>query len=134
MADAKTTSRFTMLYDGDCPFCVHEVRLLGRLDRRAGFAFVDIAAPDFDATSYGIEPGEAMKFIHGVLPDGTIVRGLEVFRRAYDAVGLGFLLAPTAWPGIRPIADAAYRWFARNRVRLGHIFGRSCDSGSCSVG
>ena len=61
------------------------------------------------------------------------MRGLEVFRRAYDAVGLGFVLAPTAWPVLRPIADATYRWFARNRVRLGRLFGRSYDSGSCSV-
>jgi len=59
-----------------------------------------------------------MARIHGVLSDGSVVEGMEVFRRAYAAVDLGWLLAPTRWPIIRPLADAAYRWFARNRLRL----------------
>jgi len=33
--------------------------------------------------------------IHGVFPDGRMVRKVEVFRQAYRAVGLGWLLAPT---------------------------------------
>ena len=123
----------TLLYDGQCPFCVHEVRLLTRLDRRGRLRFEDIADPTFDPDRHGLDRDEVQRFINGVLPDGTIVRGLEVFRRAYAAVGWGFLLAPTGWPGLRVVADAAYRWFARNRVRLGRLFGRSCDSGSCSV-
>ena len=122
-----------MLFDGNCPFCVHEARFLGRLDCRGRLAFVDIADADFDPARYGLDAGEAMRFIHGVLPDGTIVRGLEVFRRAYSEVGLGWLLAPTAWPVLRPIADAGYRLFARHRVRLGRLFGRSCDTGSCAI-
>jgi len=70
--------------------------------------------------------------IHGLLPDGTLVKGLEVFRQAYDAVGLGWLLAPTRWPILRWVSDAGYAWFARNRLRL---TGRSgaCDSGRCRV-
>ncbi len=108
-------------------------RLLKSLDRRGRLAFVDIANPDFDPARYGLDADETMRFIHGVLPDGTIVRGHEVFRRAYSAVGLGWLLAPTAWPVLRPVADTAYRLFARHRVRLGRLFGRSCAGGSCAI-
>jgi predicted DCC family thiol-disulfide oxidoreductase YuxK len=53
-----------------------------------------------------------------VLPDGTVIEGMEVFRRAYAAVGLGWVLAPSRWPILGRGFDAAYRWFARNRLRL----------------
>jgi predicted DCC family thiol-disulfide oxidoreductase YuxK len=113
------SERFTMLYDGHCPLCVREIRALKRLDRgREKLRLVDIAAPEFDPAPYGRAQDELMARIHGVLEDGTVIEGMEVFRRAYAAVGLGWLLKPTAWPGIRPLADAAYRWFARNRLRI----------------
>jgi len=67
---------------------------------------------------YGLTYEQAMEQIHGVLPSGAVVRGMEVFRRAYAAVGWGWLLAPTAWPLLRPLFDRGYQWFARNRLRL----------------
>jgi predicted DCC family thiol-disulfide oxidoreductase YuxK len=62
-----------------------------------------------------------------VLADGSVVEGLEVFRRAYRAVGLGWLLAPTGWIGLRRIADWAYGVFARYRLQ------RRCAEG-CEIG
>jgi predicted DCC family thiol-disulfide oxidoreductase YuxK len=78
-----------------------------------------------------MELRELMARIHGVLPDGSLVEGVEVFRQAYAAVGLGWLVAPTRWPGLRRLADLAYRVFARNRLRW---TGRAsaCDAGQCS--
>jgi predicted DCC family thiol-disulfide oxidoreductase YuxK len=122
-----------VLYDGECPLCAREVRALRRLDRgRARIDFEDIAAAGFDAARYGKSHRELMERIHGVLPDGRVVEGVEVFRRAYGAVGLGWLLAPTRWPGLRRAADAAYRVFARNRLRW---TGRAdaCESGHCAA-
>jgi predicted DCC family thiol-disulfide oxidoreductase YuxK len=86
----------------------------------------------FDAARYGATHAELMARIHGVLPDGTLVEGVEVFRRAYAAVGLGWLMAPTRWPLVRPLADAAYRWFARNRLRLTGR-GEVCNAERCTV-
>ena len=116
--------RIRVLYDGDCPLCSREIRFLERRDRGRGrIQFEDIAGPTFDPGAYGLEAREVMKRIHGVLPDGTVVAGMEVFRRAYAAVGLGWLMAPTRWPGLRRLADLTYRIFARNRLRL---TGRTC--------
>lgn len=129
---ARTGWEICLLFDGECPLCAREIRLLERLDRGRGrIRFEDIAAPEFDPAAYGLRPGDAMRRIHGALPDATIVEGMEVFRRAYAAVGLGWLLAPTRWPGLRRPSDAAYRWFARNRLRL---TGRTCESDRCEVG
>jgi predicted DCC family thiol-disulfide oxidoreductase YuxK len=130
---ARTPWDFRVLYDGECPLCVREIALLRRLDRGRGrLDLEDIAAPDFDPARYGTTLHDLMARIHGVLPSGQVVEGVEVFRRAYAAVGLGWLVAPTRWPLVRPLADAAYRWFARNRLRL---TGRSavCASERCAI-
>ena len=87
-------------YDGHCPLCMHEVRVLRRLDRRQRIRFVDIADEAFDAASVGVTMEALMDRIHGRLPDGTLVEGVEVFRRLYTAVGFGVLVAPTRLPGI----------------------------------
>jgi hypothetical protein len=73
--------------------------MLRRRDRgRGALALIDIAAPGFDAARYGRDHEMLLARIHGVLPDGTVIEGMEVFRRAYAAVGLGWVLAPSRWP------------------------------------
>jgi predicted DCC family thiol-disulfide oxidoreductase YuxK len=125
---------FTLYFDGDCPFCVREVRWLARRDRRNALRLVDISAGDFDPEAHGGTAESFMAQIHGRRGDGTLLTGMAVFREAYAAVGLGWLTAPTGWPLLRPLFDLAYRLFARNRIRLGSLFGRSCDAGTCEAG
>ena len=113
------TWRIKVLFDGACPICRWEAAIWQRLDRGRGrVALVNIASVGFQAAEHGISCAQAMAEIHGILPSGAVVRGMAVFRRAYAAVGLGWLLAPTAWPLLRPCFDRAYRWFARNRLLL----------------
>jgi len=118
--------------DADCPLCAREAALWRRLDRGRGrLVLEDVSAPDFDASRYARTRDEFMAEIHAQRPDGSLVTGMEVFRRAYAAVGLGWLLAPTGWPLPRPLFDAGYRWFARNRLRLtGRA--RACAAGACA--
>ena len=119
-----------VFYDGDCPLCVREINMLSRLDRRSRLKLTDIAAPDFNAEAItGLSWDALMAEIHGRLPDGTLVTGMEVFRRMYGAVGLGFVLAPTRWPVLNRVADAAYERFARNRLKL---TGRCIDD-TCAI-
>jgi len=125
--------RFKLLYDGECPLCRREAGFLQRRNREGRLAFEDISAPGFNAALYHTTREELMGVIHGVFPDGRIVEKVEVFRQAYRAVGLGWVLAPTAWPGLRWVADRGYEWFARNRLAIGKIFGRGCDSEACAA-
>ena len=117
-----------VFFDGECPLCMREIRMLRRLDRRSRIRFTDIAAPDFDASAYGTDQPTLMGSIHGRLPSGEWIHGVEVFRRLYAAVGLGWLVALTRLPGLSHLLDAAYGVFARNRLR---ITGR-CDA-SCAL-
>ncbi len=123
--------KFEVFFDGDCPLCMKEIRLLKALDRERGrIRFTDIAAPGFDAELVtGLSQDQLMAEIYGRMPDGQLVSGMEVFRQLYGAVGLGFLFAPTRWPVLRPAFDGLYSAFARNRLRL---TGR-CVEKACSV-
>jgi len=125
--------RFKLLYDGHCPFCMIEVRWLGRWNREGRLAFEDIASPSFDPARHGLTREAVMGVIHGVFPDGRVVTKVEVFRQAYRAVGLGWLLAPTGWPVLHWFFDGLYELFARYRVPAGRLFGRSCETGTCAV-
>lgn len=128
---AVNAAQVSILYDGACPLCRREVEWLSRLDRGRGrLGRIDISDPDFDPARVARSLETLMGRIHALLPDGTLIEGVEVFRRAYAAVGLGWLLAWTRLPVLRPVADAGYRWFARNRLRL---TGRAhaCSEGRC---
>lgn len=113
--------------------CAREAALLRRLDRGRGrLGLVDIASDDFEASAFGTTHEAVMGHIHGVMPDGTLVAGVEAFRRAYSAVGWGWLLAWTRWPVLSALADRAYTFFARHRLRL---TGRAaCAEGRCGAG
>jgi predicted DCC family thiol-disulfide oxidoreductase YuxK len=115
-------AELTVLYDGACPLCCREVRMLRHRDQlhngaRLRLAFVDIDAADYDPAAHaGIDYRQAMGRIHAVQADGTVVSDMAVFRRAYALVGLGWLLAPTGWPGLSRLADVAYGLWARWRL------------------
>ncbi len=103
-----------------------------RLDKgRELLVMEDISDPRFDASVYGVTLESVMRTIHGVMPDGRVVTGMEVFRRAYGAIGWGWLLAPTGWPGLRWVFDSLYAFFAKRRLAW---TGRACDAeGHCRV-
>lgn len=119
-------NKFTieMFYDGDCPLCVRETSFLKKLDRRERIKFTNIAAPDFSSQVTGKSHADLMAEIHGRLPDGSWVTGVEVFRRLYTSVGFGPLVMITRLPLIRQLLNVGYKLFARNRLKL---TGR-CDS------
>ena len=125
--------RFKLLYDGECPLCRREARWLQSRNRHGHLAFEDITGPGFDPAIYHTTQEELMGVIHGVFPDGRIVKKVAAFREAYRVVGLGWLLAPTGWPGLRWLSDRGYELFARYRMPIGRLFGRHCDSGNCIV-
>ncbi|HVJ86881.1 MAG TPA: DUF393 domain-containing protein [Caulifigura sp.] len=117
-----------VFYDGGCPLCRREIQLLRRFDRHGRIRFTDLESEAFDPAAVGKTMDELMAEIHGRLPDGRLVTGLEVFRRLYSAVGLRWLMPVTRLPGISHLLDLGYRLFTRRRLKL---TGR-CRNGVCS--
>ena len=120
---------FEVFFDGDCPLCRREISFLRRRDRNDAIRFTDIAARDFDARALGKTQQQLMAQIHGRLPDGHFVRGVEVFRQLYAAVGFGWVVRLTRLPGISWLLDRGYHWFAKRRLAL---TGR-CDNDVCAL-
>ncbi|MGB0564480.1 MAG: thiol-disulfide oxidoreductase DCC family protein [Spirulinaceae cyanobacterium] len=108
-----------LLYDGECPLCVREVNFLQRRDAGRGIvAFVDIAAEDYrPEDNGGVDFATAMGRIHAVLPSGEVVQNVEVFRRVYSVLGMGWVYAATAWPVIGSLVDWVYGVWADYRLK-----------------
>lgn len=125
------TWQFRVFYDGECPLCMREIELVRRLDDGEGrIDLIDLAAPDFDASDYGLDQSLIETRIHGQLPDGTIVEGVDVFVHLYETLDRGWLVRPARWPGVRRLLDWAYAWFARNRLRLTGRAPKTCPAPS----
>ena len=118
-----------VFYDGECPLCLREIKLLRWMDRREKIRFTDIANSSFTPADHGKTMKQFMDEIHGRLPDGTWIVGVEVFRRLYAAIGLGAIVALTRLPGISHLLELGYRIFAKNRLR----FTGRCNSEGCEV-
>lgn len=116
----KSTWQIKLLYDGQCPLCLREVRFLQKRDAGRGrVAFVDIAREDYDPNQHGnIDFETAMGRIHALLPDGTVVKNVEVFRRTYEILGMGWIYSATQLPLIGAIADRLYEIWADYRLIL----------------
>ncbi|KAI1897177.1 hypothetical protein AGOR_G00080530 [Albula goreensis] len=127
-----SASGVRVLYDGECPICVKEIRFLQYLqkNRPGKVHFVDISVPGYDGTKYGgIDYDMAMEEMHVIDENDRVHRGVPAFTVMYTAVGLGWLGNFMSWPLVRPVMDKAYSVFARNRLKW---TGRDpCVTGRC---
>jgi predicted DCC family thiol-disulfide oxidoreductase YuxK len=123
-----------IFYDGDCPLCRREVAWMRRRDHSHRISFVDISDDNFNAEQWGKTWDDLMARIHGRLPDGNWIEGVEVFRRAYTALGWGPVVALTRWPVVRTLLDFGYRVFAKHRLSMtGRGYLSECLDGRCHL-
>jgi predicted DCC family thiol-disulfide oxidoreductase YuxK len=113
-----------VLYDGDCPLCVFQMRMLTWLDWLNRLALVPISDPQARAAAPSVSSEALHEAIHVVTTHGRIHRGARGIR----FVGLRLpLLVPLAlflWvPGVIWVAEKVYMLISRNRQVLGKIFG-----------
>ena len=130
-SSTRSTWQIEVFYDGACPLCSREINFLRRWDTARRIRFTDTAATDFQASEHGVTQQALLAEIHGRLPSGDWIRGVEVFRRLYTAIGLGPLVWLTRLPLLSALLDKAYGVFARNRLR----WTRRCfeRGGTCGV-
>jgi predicted DCC family thiol-disulfide oxidoreductase YuxK len=123
----------TVLYDGDCRFCIRSAR---QIEQRLGSANVTLRnfqEPGALDPYPGVTHDACMDKMHIVTAAGRVFAGAEAFARIVATVPVVGLLAWLYYlPGLRQLADLAYSVIARHRYRL---FGRSeaCDTGTCHL-
>ena len=106
-------SDFEVFFDGKCPLCLREINMIRRKDRRKRLTLTDIADPEFEPSDVPLS--ELMAEIHGRNPDGSYVKGVEVFRQIYSRIGFGFVVKLSRLPLVGKALDFAYYLFAKIR-------------------
>ena len=125
-------TRAVLVYDGSCRLCEAASRRIARLAPAGAVERRDFRAPGVLDGLPGVTLAACEQALQLVEPGGRVRSGAEAVA---CVLSLRPLLRPVAAlyfvPGLRQLADAAYRWIAQRRYRL---FGRAhaCD-GSCAA-
>ncbi|XP_782473.3 uncharacterized protein At5g50100, chloroplastic [Strongylocentrotus purpuratus] len=126
------TGKTKVLYDGECPLCIQEIKLVRYLNNnKDAIHFVDISQPGYNQMEHNNIPfDEAMGIMHVVGPDNTVHKKINAVDAMYRAVGWGWATGFMKWPIFAGLFDRGYMWFARNRLRL---TGQQCREGNCKI-
>lgn len=121
--------RLTVFFDGDCPICAREIRMVGRRVVPGTVRFLDVRDRETDLAAYGLTQPEVLGSLHAVRDDGEVITGMDAVRALYRSAGLGLLASFTSLPLLRPLFDLLYGIFSLYRIPLGRIFGARRGSG-----
>jgi len=108
----------TTYYDGQCPLCRAEMHNLMLRNTEGRVAFVDAAAPGFDAAALGIAHEALMEALHVRTADGRWLVGVPAFEALYRTLGLPGVAAALRQPLLAAAAARLYPWVARHRHQL----------------
>jgi len=120
-----------VLYDGECPLCIFQMRLLTWLDWFNALALIPLTDPRAQQAAPQLDREQLLAAMHCVAKDGRIYRGARCIRFVGMRLPLLVPLAVLLWvPGVIWVAEKVYNLIARNRKVLGRIFG--CKE-ACSI-
>ena len=113
--------RYTVIYDGDCKVCGRMVKLLTRWDRNHELEIIPSQAPGVCERFPWIPARAYIESIQVVrTADGKTWQAAAALEELLKVLPKGRLIS---WlfriPFVRPLVDRFYRWFARNRYKLG---------------
>lgn len=108
----------TLYYDGRCPLCHKEIKLLKKLTGgKLGFT-------DIHTGEHAIARDLLLLNLHLQTADGSWVTGLDANVRAWSHTPVGWLFKWLRWRPFKPLADKIYRRWADKRF---------CQRYQCSV-
>jgi predicted DCC family thiol-disulfide oxidoreductase YuxK len=116
--------RGEVFYDAECPICMNGFMRFSPLFSRHGFRWLPMQTPGLAGRLKTTDAAlrSEMKLLH---PDGELLGGIDTWSYLLRSVWwlwpLGILLQ---LPGVHALADASYRWLARNRY---------CFRGKCRI-
>ncbi len=111
---------YTVVFDGYCKVCGRVIGVLRNWDRDELLEMVPSQAPGVKARFPWIPERAYTESVQLIGPNGTTWQGAAAVEQILRVLPHGRLVA---WvftiPFVRPLAERFYRWFARNRYRLG---------------
>ena len=113
--------RYAVIFDGDCKVCGRTAKLLARWDREGELEIIPSQTPGLSERYPWIPERaytESLQVVRSV--DGRTWQAAAALEELLNVLPKGRLIS---WlfriPFARPLADRFYRWFARNRYRMG---------------
>ena len=111
---------YTCVYDGMCKVCTRLSHVLEKWDRHHTIEIVPSQASGVMARFPWIPAHAYAEALQLIGPGGETWSGAAAIEKLLDILPKGRLIS---WifriPFVRPLADRFYRWFARNRYKLG---------------
>ena len=124
-----------IFYDAQCPLCNTEMTHLRKADKHQQLTFEDLNATDFCCRFPHINKDKAMNLLHGKMPSGELIYGLDVTYHAWKTVGKHRWLLILRLPVIKFFADMGYTFFARHRQFISKLLmpSSACTNNQCSA-
>jgi predicted DCC family thiol-disulfide oxidoreductase YuxK len=112
---------YTLVFDGNCRICQRAVASIRRLDRGGVIEIVASQEPGVRARFSSIPSAAFDEAMHLIAKDsGATWSGAAAVEELLRVLPRTRWFAPLFHvPFVRVVADAMYRWVARNRHRLG---------------
>lgn len=130
------TPELTLFYDGNCLFCLAEMKRLRSWNHAEKLAFVDIGQADFDPAFLGVSLDAMNLELHSMTKEGQILVGIDSMLQAYTLLDKAWIVFPLRITFLRPIMSYLYRKFARNRYKMSALLGYKpaikCQDGVCA--
>lgn len=112
---------YTVVFDGECNVCRRLVRRLELWDKHHTLEMLPSQSPDACARFPWIEVTAFTQSLQVVrIADGRTWQGAAAIEQLMDVLPRGRWIGwAFSIPFVRPLAERFYRWFARNRYRMG---------------
>ena len=130
------SNRLAIFFDGGCRVCAWEVEKYLALDRNQKLSTIDINAPGFQATEYGLSAEQVRKYFHVLTPEGKVIAGVDAFIEIWKTLGSPLSLLASRWAKFPPVhlaLRAGYRVFVEIRPYLPRKDIPACHDGSCEI-
>lgn len=120
----KNVDPIVVLYDGECPFCVFQMKLLTWMDWLNQLRLAPLTDPVAQEKAPHLTREELLEAMHCVTPDGKIFRGARCIRHL--GMKLPILLPIGLFlyiPGVIQVAEKIYMLISANRYHISKLFG-----------
>ena len=117
---APSARPYTVVYDGTCKVCGKLVRLLRTWDRGGNIEILPSQNSCVRSRFPWIPDRAYLESVQLIGPGGRTWQGAAAIEQITDLMPKGKLIT---WvfsiPFVRPLAEKFYRWFAKNRYKMG---------------
>lgn len=104
-----------LFYDGKCPICAKEIKLLNKL-KSSTLELIDIHDHRFDDFAETKSRTQLLSVLHLKSYEQGWMTGVDASVMAWGHTPIGWLFKPLTWPFIKPLADRVYSNWANKRA------------------